>query len=101
MNWPDKVLKGNVKPGFTIDLALFFGSALHASHRHRMAKSSSRMCIDRDLCDLSVRKLVGALHFEGGGSGLDLESTCQGRRNQCRSDFLMDLDDALAEKVFD
>jgi hypothetical protein len=66
-----------------------------------MAKSGSRMCIDRDLCDLSGRKLVGALHFEGGGSGLDLESTCQGWRNQSRGDFLVDLDDALAEQVFD
>src|SRR4029077_20837554 len=41
-----------------------FGSALHASHRHRMAKPGSRMGIDRDLRDLAGRELVGALYFE-------------------------------------
>ena len=59
------------------------------------------MGIDRDLRDLAGREFVGALYFERGGSGLCLESTGQCRRNQCRGDFLMDLDDALAEQVFD
>src|SRR3981189_1680148 len=66
-----------------------------------MAKSGCRMGIDRDLRDLAGRELVGALYFERGGSGLDLEPTGQRRRNQCRGDFLMDLDDTLAEQVFD
>jgi hypothetical protein len=54
-------------------------SALHASHRHRMAKSSCRMGIDRDLRDLAGRELVGALYFERGGPGLDLKPIGQRR----------------------
>src|SRR5882724_5883652 len=66
-----------------------------------MSKPGSRMGIDRDLRDLAGRELVGALYFERGGASLYLESTGQIRRNQCRGDFLMDLDDTLAEQVFD
>src|SRR5262252_5785754 len=59
------------------------------------------MGIDRHLCDLPRSELIGALHFERGGSRLDLEAACQRRRNQSCSDLLMDLDDALAEQVLD
>jgi len=63
-------------------------SALHASHRHRMTKARCRMGVDRDLGDLAGRELVGALHLERGGAGLDLEPAGQLRRNQCRGDVL-------------
>src|SRR5690349_17435572 len=66
-----------------------------------MAESGGRMRVDRDLGDLSGGQFVGALHFERRGAGLDLQAPSQRRRNQCRGDFLMDLDDALAEQVLD
>jgi hypothetical protein len=66
-----------------------------------MAKSNCRMGVDRDLRDLAGRELVGTLHFECGGTGPYLETPGERRRNQRHSDFLMDLDDTLAEQVFD
>ena len=59
------------------------------------------MRVDRDLGDLSRGQFVGALHLERRGPGLDLEPASQRRGNQCRGDFLMNLDDTLAEQVFD
>jgi hypothetical protein len=67
------------KRSFVGTIKVLHKSALHASHRHRMAKSSCRMGIDRDLRDLAGRELVGALYFERGGPGLDLKSTGQRR----------------------
>src|ERR1700736_4251234 len=66
-----------------------------------MAKSGRWMGVDRDLRNLAGRELVGALYLERGGPGLDLEPARQRRRNQRRCDLLMDLDDALAEQIFD
>ena len=75
--------------------------SLHASHRHRMAESGGGMRVDGDLGDLSGGQFVSALHFERSGAGLDLQAASQRRGNQSCRDFLMNLDDALAEQVFD
>ncbi len=48
-------------------------SALHPSHRHRMAKPGRRMGVHGDLGDLRIRRGVRPLHLQRGGAGRDLE----------------------------
>ncbi len=66
-----------------------------------MSESDCGVRVDGHLGDLSAGQFVGALHLKCGGPGFDLEAARQCRGNQCRGDFLMDLDDTLPEQVFD
>jgi hypothetical protein len=59
------------------------------------------MIIDGDLSNLPIGHFVCAPDFERCRSRVDLEATGYRQRNQRSGDFLMNLDDALAEQVFD
>ena len=57
------------------------------------------MGVDGNLRDSAVSQSVGALYFQRRRSRLHLESFRQSGWNQARCDLLMDLHDALAEKI--
>ena len=64
-----------------------------------MTKSGCRTGVDGNLRDSAVSQSVGALYFQRRRSRLHLESFRQPGWNQARCDLLMDLHDALAEKI--
>ena len=59
------------------------------------------MGVDGNLRDSAASQPAGALCFQRRRSRLHLESFRQPRWNQARCDLLMDLHDALAEKILD
>src|SRR6202022_1783149 len=73
--------------------------ALDPAHGHRMAIPRRGMGVDGDLGDLTVRRRIGALHFECGTARFDLECRGQLGRDQHRGDLLVHLDDAPPEEA--
>src|SRR5690242_2106585 len=63
--------------------------ALDPAHGHRMAIPRRRVGIDGDLCDLAVRRGVGALHFECGTACFDLEERREFGRHHHGRDLLV------------
>ena len=59
------------------------------------------MGVDGNLRDCAVSQSVCALYFQRRRSRLHLESFRQPGWNQARCDLLMDLHDALAERILD
>ncbi len=74
---------------------------LDPAHGHGMPVPRRGMRVDRDLGDLAVRRLVGALHLQRGGARFDLQRVRQFRSDRHRGDLLMHLDDADPEQVLD
>src|SRR5260370_41969565 len=66
-----------------------------------MTKAGCRMSIDGNLGNFPIGHFVCAPELKRCRSRLDLEAARQSRPNQRRGDFLMNLDDALAEQIFD
>src|ERR1700741_4020171 len=77
------------------------GLIIHAAHGHRVSKARRQMRVDRHLCDLAIRGLVGALHLQRCRPRLNSQAVGQFGREQYRGDLLVQLGDAHPEQILD